>query len=168
MKNLVYALAFLLLSACAPVFQSYLVSEPALYHLNDNTWAYRNPNGSPIVQVQAGGEVVIVGYHNDWLVAKSGPQYYYIRRQFLTPGASPSPTYYYASPPSRASVPVETDGVYHDTYTGPRGGQYYYNGNGNKQYITPQSTLDERSIQTGPRGGQYYINDNGRKTYIKH
>lgn len=54
------------------------------------------------------------------------------------------------------------------TYIGPRGGEYYYNGNGNKQYVTPQSIIDNNVMQTGPRGGQYYINRNGNKTYIKH
>ena len=55
----------------------------------------------------------------------------------------------------------------HELYTGPRGGQYYINGNGNRTYITPQSTINAYPMQTGPRGGQYYINGNGNKSYIK-
>ncbi len=51
--------------------------------------------------------------------------------------------------------------------TGPCGGTYYINGNGNKTYITPPSTLYERDVRTGPRGGEFYYNDNGNKVYIK-
>lgn len=58
-------------------------------------------------------------------------------------------------------------------HTGPRGGKYYVNSNGNKTYVKNKSTYGapknstSRIIHTGPRGGKYYINSNGNKTYIK-
>lgn len=68
-------------------------------------------------------------------------------------------------------------------HTGPRGGKYYINENGNKVYIkdqdrsskpspeifpAPNTTISNPNvIHTGPRGGKYYINSNGKKTYIK-
>ncbi len=58
-------------------------------------------------------------------------------------------------------------------HTGPRGGKYYINSNGNKTYVKSKSTYgaprstSSRTIHTGPRGGKYYINSNGNKTYVK-
>ena len=63
--------------------------------------------------------------------------------------------------------------------TGPRGGCYFINGNGNKSYVdrslcgssytySSRSTSSGRSYITGPRGGCYYINGNGNKTYVDH
>ena len=48
-------------------------------------------------------------------------------------------------------------------YTGPRGGKYYYNNNGNKTYLP---NLENKTIYTGPRGGKYYYNSTGTKRYI--
>lgn len=61
--------------------------------------------------------------------------------------------------------------------TGPRGGCYYINSNGNKTYVdrslcgtsysfTSSSTRSRGGYITGPRGGCYYINGNGNKTYV--
>lgn len=65
--------------------------------------------------------------------------------------------------------------------TGPRGGCYYINGNGNKTYVdrsmcggtingsrssSSTSTSTSSSYIRGPRGGCYYINRNGNKTYV--
>ena len=58
-------------------------------------------------------------------------------------------------------------------HTGPRGGKYYINSNGNKTYVKSKSTYraprstSSRTIHTGSRGGRYYINSNGNKTYVK-
>lgn len=63
--------------------------------------------------------------------------------------------------------------------TGPRGGCYYINGNGNKTYAdrdmcggtvnySRPPTSTRRGYITGPRGGCYYINGNGNKTYVDH
>jgi hypothetical protein len=83
--------------------------------------------------------------------------------------ASYGPDYYSSeqtdSEPQNYHSPSTVQG--RTIYTGPRGGQYYINGNGNKTYITPPSTIYNNQIYTGPRGGQYYINQNGNKTYIK-
>jgi hypothetical protein len=60
--------------------------------------------------------------------------------------------------------------------TGPRGGCYYINGNGNKTYVDRSlcgssysygsSSFSRGGYITGPRGGCYYINGNGNKTYV--
>lgn len=61
--------------------------------------------------------------------------------------------------------------------TGPRGGCYYINSNGNKTYVdrslcgtsqsfSGSSTRSRGGYITGPRGGCYYINGNGNKTYV--
>ena len=64
--------------------------------------------------------------------------------------------------------------------TGPRGGCYYINGNGNKTYVdrsmcggtTPTRSQSSSSTSSsggyirGPRGGCYRINRNGNKTYV--
>lgn len=62
--------------------------------------------------------------------------------------------------------------------TGPRGGCYYINGNGNKSYVDRSlcgtsysygsSSFSRGGYITGPRGGCYYINGNGNKTYVDH
>ncbi|SDM35940.1 HNH endonuclease signature motif containing protein [Kriegella aquimaris] len=73
-------------------------------------------------------------------------------------------------------------------YTGPNGGNYYYNSKGNKTYVkksitatysTPKykptslsstpsyNSVISRTLRTGSRGGRYYINSNGNKTYVK-
>ena len=54
-------------------------------------------------------------------------------------------------------------------YSGPRGGRYYINANGNKTYSAKSELVGrmlENKVYTGPRGGKYYINCNGNKTYI--
>lgn len=60
--------------------------------------------------------------------------------------------------------------------TGPRGGCYYINRNGNKTYVDRSlcgssysygsSSFSRSGYITGPRGGCYYINGNGNKTYV--
>ncbi len=56
--------------------------------------------------------------------------------------------------------------------TGPRGGCYYINGNGNKTYVDRSlcgevvSYSNRDGYIRGPRGGCYYINGNGNKTYV--
>jgi colicin import membrane protein len=58
-------------------------------------------------------------------------------------------------------------------FEGPKGGQYYFNKNGNKTYLKPDDNIvpgkkgpDGQSVYLGPKGGQYYINKNGNKTFI--
>jgi hypothetical protein len=55
--------------------------------------------------------------------------------------------------------------------TGPRGGCYYINRNGNKTYVDRSFCSNTAKRSTGryirgPRGGCYYINRNGNKTYV--
>jgi len=91
------------------------------------------------------------------------------------------------APENKKSEDEETDFTSGDDYagdtsryiTGPRGGCYYINRNGNKTYVdrslcggtntgyrsSPSSSSSGGYIR-GPRGGCYYINRNGNKTYV--
>lgn len=160
MKQLFSFLALIWLTACAAL-PRYSSTEPAAYYATIDTYAYPGPTSQPAGRVSAGERYLVVGYYSGWYVINSRGHKYLVAADALTvdTGTPPPPSAY----PSPYQAPVG-----HDTYTGPRGGQYYYNGNGNKQYVTPQSTIDNNTIYTGPRGGQYYINGSGRKTYIKH
>jgi hypothetical protein len=79
--------------------------------------------------------------------------------------------------PQKAKEPaaVEARTIYTRGYiTGPRGGCYYINSNGNKTYVdrslcggtVSYSGSNRGGYITGPRGGCYYINGNGNKTYV--
>lgn len=105
---------------------------------------------------------------------------------------SPAP-----SPRSRRSRNSNSSGSGNDRVyiTGPRGGCYYINSNGNKTYVdhsmcgeTDDAPATIRPLSSsgssgssrssgggggrvyirGPRGGCYYINGNGNKTYVDH
>lgn len=75
---------------------------------------------------------------------------------------------------SQSRVSDRTAAYNSRTYiTGPRGGCYYINSNGNKTYVDRSlcgSPTNGQSTSTGyirgPRGGCYYINSNGNKTYV--
>jgi hypothetical protein len=62
---------------------------------------------------------ILEGFTSPTLVTPSAPRY----------STTPSPTYSYPTPSSNSR------GSSHNIQTGPRGGQYYINGNGNKTYI---------------------------------
>lgn len=171
-----YFLPFLALWLCSCSRLSYTVFPATTYYAVGNTWAFKKPTGKPVYELAPNQQVSVIGSYLDWRVAQRG------KKILLIPDAalSLSPIEYsidYSIASGRYILPhgqvrsrsgeIISDSN-HDLYTGPRGGQYYINGNGNKTYITPQSTIDREYIQTGPRGGKYYINSNGNKTYIKH
>lgn len=93
-----------------------------------------------------------------------GDEYFILptRKKSLTKNKQTKPQY--TSTRSKSSRTI---------HTGPRGGKYYINSNGNKTYVKNKSTYTapksatSRTIHTGPRGGKYYINSNGNKTYVK-
>ena len=78
-----------------------------------------------------------------------------------------------SSPYSYIAPLKSTYGSDGKTYiTGPRGGCYYINSNGNKTYVDHSlcgTSYSESSYtwHTGPRGGQYYYNSKGKKVYKK-
>lgn len=117
-------------------------------------------NGEPTnLQIPNCTVVSAVGfYHNLALIRYAG-------RKYLVESDALSLIDFAAQTPAYAPGIAPTDRT---LYVGPRGGTYYINGNGNRTYVTPESTIIEQPVQTGPRGGQYYYNSNGRKTYIKH
>jgi hypothetical protein len=153
--NRLLPILLLWLSACA---SSYHVTRlaPAAFQTTTTATAYNGPNGQVVESFSPGSTFYVVGYSHEWVVVE-GPHH----AKYWLLGSTVTPVGNYSDTPT----PV---GTTHDTYTGPRGGHYYYNGNGNKTYVTPQSTIDSHNVQTGPRGGQYYINSHGNKTYIKH
>jgi hypothetical protein len=164
------------LSSCA-TFVPYATTEPRTYYAVGATWAFKNPGELAAYNVAPGQRVLVIGTYGNWFVVRRGGDRLLVPDNALVPDMggellyTDTPIYpvgYRAAgsgPDYYAPVP---EGVTHDVYTGPRGGHYYYNGNGNKTYVTPQSTIDNNLIQTGPRGGQYYLNSHGNKTYIKH
>ena len=159
-RNLIFGLIILLANACTMVAPTRLYSEltPQVYVLGEPLMSHLMPDlSSPQgVFFKTGQKVKVVGaYQADWLVIRRGGMDYYVER--------PQSGVTYIAPQYNGYP----GGSERAIYQGPRGGQYYINSNGNKTYVTPQSTINERNIQTGPRGGQYYINDNGKKTYIK-
>ena len=155
MRNLFYGFMVLWITACAT---SYTRIPRTTYYVNHDVYAYDRTTMAAAFPVPSGTPLVIVGYQGDWSIFRAATGLFYIDNDALTlPDDVPVGADYSGSAPASGHV----------LYTGPRGGQYYINGNGNKTYVTPESTIDTRPIQTGTRGGQYYINDNGRKTYIK-
>lgn len=168
--NKLLLLCLLWLSSCALTVPQYSYVAPAEYYVPVATNVYASPHGMPTGTMPAGSNLTVVGEFNHWLIVRGpGTTDYWMRRTSLLSGSAPSTYSTYSAPaysaPAYSPAPA---GTTHDTYTGPRGGHYYINGNGNKTYVTPQSTINNNNIQTGPRGGQYYINRNGNKTYIKH
>ena len=172
-------LPFLLLwlSSCAS-FVSYTKAPETTYYSVGNSWAFPSPSGKPVYRITPNQQVLVIGFYRDWWIVQRGEEkllvpdaaleikptdYTIASRRFIYPHHQIRTEY-----TSNIVSTPEQGSSNHDLYTGPRGGQYYINGNGNKTYVTPQSTIDRENVQTGPRGGQYYINGNGRKTYIKH
>lgn len=74
---------------------------------------------------------------------------------------------------AKSTYAVPKSAISRTIHTGPRGGKYYINSNGNKIYVKSKSTYSaprsrsSRTIHTESRGGRYYINSNGNKTYVK-
>jgi hypothetical protein len=159
MKRLLPIL-LLWLSACAS--STFVSVDPTPYYTQYTTSVFKGPHSGVVGTYAPGTSLSVVGRSGVWLVVRGpGSATYWIAENVVTPGY-PSGGY---GGSYDAPTPI---GTTHDTYTGPRGGHYYYNGNGNKTYVTPQSTINSHNVQTGPRGGQYYINSHGNKTYIKH
>lgn len=59
-------------------------------------------------------------------------------------------------------------------YQGIKGGQYYFNKNGNKTYLKADDNVvagkkgpQGQTVFKGPQGGEYYMDKNGKKTYLK-
>lgn len=147
------------LSACGG-FRYTAFRYPSPYYATSAAPLYLGQGRAPVATLIAGERYNVVGVAGEYyVVVTKGHRTYLVSPSALMAVSSTTP----------ASTDYSTApaGTVHDTYTGPRGGRYYYNGNGNKTYVTPQSTLNREYIQTGPRGGQYYINKNGNKTYIK-
>ena len=182
MKRLPPLCLLLWLTACAVAntanrAEPYTPFAPSLYYAASTTWIL-NDHWMGRDKLAPGDTVTAIGSWRRWYVVRYAGQLFLVDETALEPETfaphvlTGRTVYPPADAPPAAATSTATGGLYyalpHDTYIGPRGGEYYYNGYGNKQYVTPPATLYSQPVQTGPRGGQYYINDNGRKAYIKH
>ena len=167
MKHFLLVLLFPLWAACTSLHGVTYTPVPRVYHAVVRPLRLRsvpdttNLNG---LLLDPNGDILEVGQTGIWSIIRFQGQRYFVRTRGL--GQYSWAVYDRADPLYYGAYNATSDS--HSTYTGPRGGQYYINGNGNKTYITPESTIYTQPVQTGPRGGQYYINGNGNKTYIKH
>lgn len=173
MRPMKQALIFLilLLAGCSPSLSNFVAIQPTPFYTVGNTWAFRTLS-RPYSTLPPNYSVMAVGYYEHWWVIETE------RGRFLIPELALKADYgephkfsdvavYPHNYKPRGSYVGSNSSSAHAIETGPRGGEYYINGNGNRTYITPQTTYDREPVQTGPRGGQYYYNSNGRKTYIK-
>lgn len=101
---------------------------------------------------------------------------------FETAKPAKTPVFKQSAPTYQPDTSAESDdlaGGSTQYITGPRGGCYYINGNGNKTYVdrsmcggtSPSSSRKLSSSSgngytRGPRGGCYYITGSGRKQYV--
>jgi hypothetical protein len=167
MRRLLPLLLLLLTSCAIYTPYSYTQTAPTPYQAALPVACYPSLTSKPTYRLSAHDQVTVVGIYGSHYVVYVNKQHLLVSSNALVQDG-PISAESTATPTREAYSSPASSPSGHDTYTGPRGGQYYYNGNGNKQYITPQSTIDRENVQTGPRGGQYYINSNGHKTYIKH
>ncbi len=166
MKRLL-PLLLLWLTACATYTPfNYTQTAPTPYQVALPVACYPSLTSRPTYRLSAHDQVTVVGIYGSHYVVYVNKQHLLVSSNALVQ-SGPVSAESTVEPVAESYNSPASSPSGHDTYTGPRGGQYYYNGNGNKQYITPQSTIDNNTIYTGPRGGQYYINGSGRKTYIK-
>ena len=166
MKSFLLTLILPLLAACTSLHGVTYTPVPHSYHAVTRNIQLRslpdttNLNGP---KLNPDSDIFEVGQTGIWSIVRFQGKRYFVRTKGL--GQYSWAVYENEDGPYYGAYNATGDG--RALYTGPRGGQYYINGNGNKTYITPESTILTHPVQTGPRGGQYYINDNGRKTYIK-
>jgi hypothetical protein len=102
----------------------------AAYHtLADSALPITTAKARPL---KKGEKVLVVAYPiKGWAEVVRAGERYCVRTNSLAVFEKPPVT----SSPSTTS-PVQSTGTsYREVYTGPRGGRYYYNSNGNKTYI---------------------------------
>lgn len=152
-RALLFGLLFI--TACAINGNTYHPFHGGYHSVIRQANLYKAPQESTTAStglyLPADAAVKVIGWTGYWVVVRTTSGKFFARACDLSD--EPLPTYYYTG--TRQYM------------TGPCGGTYYINGNGNKTYITPPSTLYERDVRTGPRGGEFYYNDNGNKVYIK-
>ena len=132
-------LAFLLF-ACAPSASvtTYSARAPLEYYvLNPEVPLYDAPASVvPKLTLSQGEKLLVVGRQRPrWFVVKrEGVTYYVVEDALSLAPPAPSTTSTTASPVAPVA-PSSSSGSYHNVQTGPRGGQYYINKNGNKTYL---------------------------------
>jgi uncharacterized protein YgiM (DUF1202 family) len=135
MKNLYPFLLALLLFSCAPSVSlpTYSVISPTFYYvLLPEALLHEKPAAtSPSTTVRSGEKLLVVGRQSPWYVIKHQGITYYILENSLSLAEAETSTTAIPSPTPSAG----SGGSYHNVQTGPRGGHYYINKNGNKTYI---------------------------------
>jgi hypothetical protein len=130
------AAILLLLGACTVNKTTYTAMNPVVYYITiDDAPIFLSSQDttSAANHLVANTAVTVVGhYAPDWYVIKWSGKPYYLRRKYT--GTSRTSAYRYISPTPRTRG-GGSSGSSHYIQTGPRGGKYYINKNGNKTYI---------------------------------
>jgi hypothetical protein len=128
-----FLIAFLLF-ACAPSasLPSYTVISPTYYSVSQpEVSLYEAPTATVAKSTASqGNKLLVVGRQSPWYIIKrEGITYYVLESALVLSDTTPANSY----TPSTSSG--GSTGSSHSVQTGPRGGQYYINKNGNKTYL---------------------------------
>lgn len=147
-----------------------------------------NGDASVIGQIARDSSVEVIKQQGGWFYVKSdtglqgwmhGNTLRLERYETSKPSKNPSPVYVPDQQKEISEDGEDTPSGSREYITGPRGGCYYINGNGNKTYVARSmcggaTTNYQRKVSLsssggyirGPRGGCYYITGGGRKQYV--
>jgi colicin import membrane protein len=139
MTKLYLLLFALLLHSCAP--SAYVSSASAFTSVSPTFYyavvpvvsLYEKPTSTTEkITITKGDKVLVVGHQApNWYILKiDGVTYYAAENLFTANAPVPAPVVNLSMPGNGGSA-----GNSHDVQTGPRGGRYYINKNGNKTYI---------------------------------
>lgn len=129
-----YLFLLVLITACATTAPEYIVSSPEFYSVSQSGGTlYKQPRasgaGHSTIVTQ---KLLVVGRKApNWLVVKMDGILYFIDATYLVRAEERKSTYDYSTPAYSPSI----NNPAHSIQTGPRGGKYYINKNGNKTYI---------------------------------
>jgi len=145
MKKALFALAWLLFfSGSAHAQATFPRFTGVYYRITENTLAYRSLADTLATETSAkplnfapNGKLLVTAFPTAfWAEGYRGGAPYYVRVKSLAPLEKPSPGSTQATiKPIEPRTESSSGSSSHDIRTGPRGGKYYINSNGNKTYI---------------------------------